>query len=53
MTDGTVNQAWEAKAPDFDAILSKTRDWQEKGPFVKNIRFSQFFLSTKPQAQTP
>jgi hypothetical protein len=53
LTDGNVNHAWEAKAPDFDTILSKIDDSQEKRPFARNIRFPQFFLSTKQPPQTP
>ena len=53
LTDGTVKQAWEAKAPDFNAILSEISDSEEKGPFARNIRFPHFLLSTTLLAQTP
>ena len=53
LSDGNVNHAWEAKAPDFDTILSKIVSTVEKGPFAENIRFPQFFLSTTQRAQTP
>jgi len=53
LTDGKVNQAWEAKAPDFDTILSKIADSQEKGPFAENVRYRQLFLSTKQNAEAP
>jgi hypothetical protein len=49
----TVNQAWETKAPDFDTILSKIAAAGEKDPFAENIRFSEFFLSTKQPPLTP
>jgi hypothetical protein len=52
-TDAKVNQAWEAKAPNFNTILSKIAPTAEKGPFAKNICFPQFFLSTTQPAQTP
>jgi hypothetical protein len=53
LVDGRVNHAWEAKAPDFNAILSKIASTAEKGPFAKNIRFPQFFLSTKEHTEAP
>jgi hypothetical protein len=53
LTDGKVKHAWEAKAPDFDAILSKIASTAEKGPFAKNIRFSEFSLSTEQHAEAP
>jgi hypothetical protein len=52
LTNGTVKQAWEAKVPDFDAILSKIASAEEEGPFARNIRFPQSFLSTRQPAQT-
>jgi len=53
LTHGTVNHAWEAKAPDFDTILSKIASAEEEGPFAKNIRYPQFSLSRKQHAEAP
>jgi len=53
LADGKVNQAWEAKAPDFHAILSTIASSEEKGPFARNIRYPEFFLSTRRRAEAP
>jgi len=42
LTDGKVNHAWEAKAPDLDTILSKVASSAEKGPFPKILVFHSF-----------
>jgi len=53
LSDSQVRGAWEAKAPDFDTILSKIASTAGKGPFAKNIRYPGFFLSTKQRAEAP
>ncbi|HUT31267.1 MAG TPA: hypothetical protein VMX13_15845 [Sedimentisphaerales bacterium] len=50
LVDGRVNHAWEAKAPDFDAILSKIASSEEKGPFAHNGSCYEF---TYQQSKTP
>jgi hypothetical protein len=40
LTDGNVTQAWEEKAPDFDEVLQKFAQKQEK------VEKSRFFVST-------
>jgi len=39
LTDGTVNQAWEAKAPNFDTVISKIVSMAEKEPLAKTVVF--------------
>jgi hypothetical protein len=53
LTDGNVNYDSEAKGRDFDTILIRIASSQQKGAFCENMRFSQFFASTRQLAQTP